>query len=107
MRTVEQQIMEDYRRRMMALNTSYESSIRATAHKFGLKQGEVRQVINKLAPKRTTDGVAWEEVDSQYEGMRTFIIYIQGQEVIWHTRSGEKEIKDKIKKLKHRRAIEM
>lgn len=107
MQSTEHQVMEDYRRRMMALNTSYESSIRATAQKFGIKQGEVRQIINKLAPKNTTDGVAWEKVESQYEGMKTIIVYIEGQEVIWHTTSSDREIKDKIKKLKHRRAIKM
>lgn len=100
------QIVEEYRRRMQALNASYTSSIRATAQKFGIGEGNVRRAINMLAPKRQ-DEVQYKIRKSEYKEMRKVIVTIGRQECVWHTKMTDKEINDKILKLRQRRAVEM
>lgn len=101
------QIVEEYRRRMQALNASCTSSIRATAQKFGIGEGNVRRAINMLAPKHEDKEVRYKIGKSQYKDMRKVLVTIGRQEVVWHTKMTDKEINDKITKLRNRRAIEM
>lgn len=107
MLTIEQQIMEDYRRRIMSPTSSESSTVGAVAKKFGKSAKQVRAVISKLQPKRTKDGIWYEVVDSEYKDLMKVIVHIYGEQVIWHTTSTEAEVKKKVERLKHRRAMEM
>lgn len=107
MQSIEKQIMEDYRRRIMSPTSSESSTVRAVGQKFGKSAKEVRAVISKLQPKRTKDGIWYEVVPSDYKDLMKVVVHIYGEQVIWHTTSNEQEVKKKVERLKHRRAMEM
>jgi len=100
------EIMEEYRRRMMAQHSSTLSCVRAIAQKFGLGERTVRSVITKMSPKRVTDSVKYRLAKSDYPGMRKVIVQINDMEVIWHTTANDQKIEDKIRQLKNRRSVD-
>jgi len=91
----------------MSPTSSESSTVRAVAQKFGKSAKQVRDIISKLQPKRTKDGIWYEVVDSEYKDLLKVLVHIYGETVIWHTTSSEEEVKKKVERLKHRRAMEM
>jgi len=95
-------IMDDYKRRIGFPNTSFHSSVRAIAQKFGVSESKVKQSIAALSPKDSADAVSYKIRAGRYKNMRKVVVKIRNEEVTWHTTASDEEIEGKIKKLKER-----
>jgi len=105
MPSIQKLIFEDYKRRMMAPNTTYESTVRAVARKFNRPRKYVRQSISNLSPTGHIEAVQYKIQSSHTKGMRKIVVQIRGQEVTWITSASDEEIQEKIEKLRHRITI--
>ena len=99
--------MDDYRRRIGFPNTSYHSSVRAIAQKFGVSESNVRYAIAAMSPKRKAESVNYKIRAGRYKNMRKVIVTIGSEEITWHTTADDSEIKDMIRKLKERMTMEV